>query len=285
MDTIIEWSFDDLRHTEERVAKLEWGAARTLSPEAKACDLLVPFAWIFEKLSTAQPEAARSAARAARAPRAAAAPRPAPPSRWRFVRILETFARAGPGRGAGDRFQLLSLFARLAIDMELEVDPTSPFWCVRGEPPRAATVPPSRRPFLSFVEVAEVELALDTTRPPPRARFALAAGSSAAVHANFERGARHALNADVLFTSGWCKIRPRPDELFGHFLKNLLIRRRSRRSSRPSRAGRARRRRRAPRRRARASATARPRPRRPPPSSSCASRTGSGRPRRPGSAT
>ena len=75
MDTIIEWSFDDLRHTAEREAKLEWGAARPLSPEAKACDLVGPFAWLFEKLTTAHPEAARSVARAARVPRAAAAPR------------------------------------------------------------------------------------------------------------------------------------------------------------------------------------------------------------------
>ena len=69
MDTIIEWSFDDLRHTAEREAKLEWGAARPLSAAAKACDLVVPFAWLFERLSTARLEAARPVARAARVPR------------------------------------------------------------------------------------------------------------------------------------------------------------------------------------------------------------------------
>ena len=57
METIVDWSYDDLRHTKEREAKLEWGAARPLSPEAKACELCVPFAWLFEKLTTARPEA------------------------------------------------------------------------------------------------------------------------------------------------------------------------------------------------------------------------------------
>ena len=75
MSAIMAWSFEELDHSKEREAKLEWAAARPLSPEAKACDLVGPFAWLFEKLTTAHPEAARSVARAARVPRAAAAPR------------------------------------------------------------------------------------------------------------------------------------------------------------------------------------------------------------------
>ena len=42
------------------------GAARALSVPAKDCNLVVPLAWLFEKLSTARPEAMRSVACAAR---------------------------------------------------------------------------------------------------------------------------------------------------------------------------------------------------------------------------
>ena len=67
MATIVDWSFDEFEYTEERVAKLEWGAVRQLLADARDGDLVAPFAWLFERLSTARPEAARSVARAVRA--------------------------------------------------------------------------------------------------------------------------------------------------------------------------------------------------------------------------
>ena len=123
METIVDWSFDDLRHTREREEKLEWGAARQLSPEAKACDLTAPFAWLYEKLTTARPEAARSVARAIRVPRRAAPRRDrAYRCRWRFVRVLEAIALRDPS----DHW-LLATFMRLGV----ELGSTDPFWCVR----------------------------------------------------------------------------------------------------------------------------------------------------------
>ena len=64
-----DWSFHDLRHTKEREEKLEWGAARPLLAGAKACGLVVPLAWLFERLSTARPDSARPVARVSRVPR------------------------------------------------------------------------------------------------------------------------------------------------------------------------------------------------------------------------
>ena len=97
------------------------------------------------------------------------------------------------------------------------------FWCVRGKKKKSFAIAPSCRSFLSFVEFAEAELVLDAPGPPPRERFALAAGSSAAVYDNFERGAMHALNEDDLFTRSWCTSRPRPEDLRGLFFRNILM--------------------------------------------------------------
>ena len=56
---------------------------------------------------------------------------------------------------------------------------------------------------MSFVEIAEAELALDGPRPHPLWRSRLEAGSSGAVFDNFERGMRHALNADTFYISAY----------------------------------------------------------------------------------
>lgn len=181
MQRVSDWSFAGLNHTRERVAKLEWAAARTLSRAAAECVLAAPFAWVFEQLTTARPEAALTAA-------------------WRFVRVLEAFA-ARPRNG---------VFVPLArVVVELEAESPDTFW-----------------PFLTFVEAAEVALDLDVPAPPRTTRgLPLAAGSSAAVHANFERGVRFALDDDIV-TSGWATLPPeyhdRPGAWFRLFLRNVL---------------------------------------------------------------
>lgn len=60
MEDISEWAYGGERQLGERTAKLEWAAARPLSQAALTCDLLAPLAWLFEKVSTQMPYAARA---------------------------------------------------------------------------------------------------------------------------------------------------------------------------------------------------------------------------------
>jgi len=109
--------------------RLEWAAARPMSPRAAACDLLEPLAWVFDLVAATTPD-----------PWGPAGGRVA----WRILRLLETVAEPSNRPTAAILVSALHLFGE----------------SVKGddETARGASA-------LDVVEMVEAALGLD--RPPP----------------------------------------------------------------------------------------------------------------------